>query len=220
MDQSAPHRRDEYLTHRLQAFSDIVIGFGLAQLTLSLVVPHRAADLWSKPTWLVAYLWTFGVIAAIWSGHTRLFRYIFVPTPVNVVVNFIMLASLGLTVYFLQLYMRLTSHIVDVLIIGRSYFTVFGIMLVCFGIMYVISLRHEPESIPPRDLQKGRRTRARTFCIGLGTLCGVGASFVVPKESALLAIIGGLLAGAIAFRVLAARSAPASNRRALSRDTT
>jgi uncharacterized membrane protein len=218
MEQSTPHRRDEYLTHRLQAFSDIVIGFSLAQLTLSLVVPNRAADLWSHPTWLVAYLWTFGVIAAIWSGHTRLFRYIFVPTPVNVVVNFVMLASLGLTVYFLQLYMRLTKHIADVLIIGRSYFTAFGIMLVCFGVMYVISLRHEPESISARDLQKGRRTRARTFCIGIGTLCGVGASFIVAKEFALLAIVAGLLAGAIAFRVLAARSGRGANRRALSQD--
>lgn len=203
----------------MQAFSDIVIGFSLAQLTLSLVVPAHAADLWTHRSWLVAYLWTFGIIGGIWSGHTRLFRNVFVPTRITVVANFIMLASLGLSVYFLQLYMRLTQHVSDLIIISRSYFTVFGIVLLCLGIMYAISLRHRPEFIPQPDFVKAVKARTRTLCMGAGVLAGVVASFFVSKEFAIAAIVAGFAAAAIVARLLA-RSSRAANRREPSPETT
>jgi len=216
---AAPHRRDEYLTHRLQAFSDIVIGFSLAQLALSLVIPPHASDLWSHRAWLVAYLWTFIVIGAIWTGHTRLFRYVFVPTRVNVALNFTLLASLGLSVYFVQLYMRLTQHISDVIILGRSYFTVLAVMMLCFGTMYSISLRHNPEQLHPKEIEKALKTRLRQFSVGTGIMLGIALSFSVAKEFGMLAIVGGFVAGAVTARVLT-KSTLAANRRALSRDMT
>jgi hypothetical protein len=39
---------EKEVVHRLEAFSDIVIGFSLAQLGLTLIIPRHAIDLFSN----------------------------------------------------------------------------------------------------------------------------------------------------------------------------
>jgi Endosomal/lysosomal potassium channel TMEM175 len=64
---------DERTTHRLEAFSDIVIGFCMAELGLSLVIPKDAAGLASSWANLNVFAVSFVLIALIWWWHHKFF---------------------------------------------------------------------------------------------------------------------------------------------------
>ena len=83
--------RAERLTRRIESFSDLVIGFSLALLALTLTIPPHIIELATNPWWLVAYIWTFAVIAGIWYNHQRLFTHFFWPETLTIVLNFALL---------------------------------------------------------------------------------------------------------------------------------
>ncbi len=101
---------EKEVVHRLEAFSDIVIGFSLAQLGLSLVIPRHAEELFSSGAaarGMIALAITFALVCAVWWSHHRLFRYVFVAAPVNILANF---AALG-GVIFLAYSMQVLVHV-------------------------------------------------------------------------------------------------------------
>jgi uncharacterized membrane protein len=83
-----------------------VIGFSLALLALTLGIPPHIVDLLTNPWWLIAYFWTFFLIAGLWFNHQRLFTTYFWPEPVAVVLNFVLLSMTGLLVYFVQVFVH------------------------------------------------------------------------------------------------------------------
>lgn len=102
---------EEHVVHRLEAFSDIVIGFSLAQMTLNLVLPNDVLDLFRHHSLsLAAFALTFTIVAGLWWGHHRLFTYYFVPTPFNVVLNFLSLGGVMFIVYTLQVWLHAAYH--------------------------------------------------------------------------------------------------------------
>lgn len=95
---------EQRLIHRLEAFSDVVIGFSLAQLALSLTIPPNGAQgLLQKPEPLIAFVITFALVCGMWWAHHSLFTHYFVPKPPMVVLNFITLAGVSFAVYSVQL---------------------------------------------------------------------------------------------------------------------
>ena len=87
------------LIHRLEAFSDIIIGFSLAQLALSLAIPKNGAEgLLQHSEPLIAFIITFALVCGMWWAHHKLFVHYFVPIPVMVVLNFITLAGVSFAV--------------------------------------------------------------------------------------------------------------------------
>ncbi|HZT11708.1 MAG TPA: TMEM175 family protein, partial [Candidatus Baltobacteraceae bacterium] len=70
---------EERSIHRFEAFSDIVIGFSLAQLGASLALPSRPIELFTNLIWLVAFLWAFAMVCSMWWFHHRFFTQLFVP---------------------------------------------------------------------------------------------------------------------------------------------
>ncbi len=97
------------LIHRLEAFSDIIIGFSLAQLALSLAIPKNgAAGLLEHPEPLIAFIITFALVCSMWWAHHKLFVHFFVPVPVMVILNFITLAGVSFAVYSVQLMLHVS----------------------------------------------------------------------------------------------------------------
>jgi uncharacterized membrane protein len=94
---------DERVIHRLEAFSDIVIGFSLAQLALTLG-PVRPSDLFGRLHGLplVAFVLTFVIVCGMWWSHHQLFTHFFVPKPAIIVLNFATLGSLLFAIYSVQ----------------------------------------------------------------------------------------------------------------------
>ena len=100
-----PHR-DEYFVRRLEAFGDVVIGFSLALLALSLFVPNHAAQLVAHAEWFVAYVWTFAFVCTMWGQHYWTFRHVFVPNRISLLLNYAKLGLIVLLIFFVQVLLR------------------------------------------------------------------------------------------------------------------
>jgi uncharacterized membrane protein len=82
--------------HRLEAFSDIVIGFSLAQLGATLIFnKENTLDLGG----LLTFFASFAIVCSLWYFHHRLFQSVFVPKALPIVLNFVWLAVVVLLVF-------------------------------------------------------------------------------------------------------------------------
>jgi uncharacterized membrane protein len=120
---------EERIAHRLEAFSDIVIGFSLAELTLNLNLPSDALTLFTTH-WVTlnAFAITFAVVSWMWWSHHRLFTHYFVPTTLNIILNFLSLGGVMFLVYSLQVWLHATQH--------RNV----GFAMYCFSITWITAI--------------------------------------------------------------------------------
>lgn len=87
---------DERTVHRLEAFSDIVIGFCLAELGATLTFDQKTMTL--DPVGVIAFFIAFAIICSLWFFHHRLFQGLFRPRTLPIVLNFLWLAVVVLLV--------------------------------------------------------------------------------------------------------------------------
>lgn len=188
---SEMHSSDSHIAGRLQAFSDVVIGFALAQTGVNLVIPDRAEAVLGHPFGLFAFLLTFMVVCLLWWGHTRVMRFYFRPTPVMIFLTFAFLASILLFVYTLQISLHLGSL--------ASFRLYFGAQAVTFGLeaaMNGYGARLRWNDLTPELRHAGIARAVRNGLVVVGTV--VGLSLQPPS---LTTMIGGVLAGALAGRL-------------------
>lgn len=104
-----PPPADHGLLQRVETFSDVVLGFCLAELGLSLSLPAgpgHVIDVLAKPWGLVAFVWTFGTICLLWVRNNHLFKHYFIPNSFSIGLNFTQLGAAVLMVYMVQLLLR------------------------------------------------------------------------------------------------------------------
>jgi urea transporter len=65
---------EQHFTRRLEAFSDVVIGFSLAQLGAALVVSQQGLHSFLTPLGLVNFLFPFAIVCSAWFFTTGCFR--------------------------------------------------------------------------------------------------------------------------------------------------
>lgn len=173
--------RGARLTHRIEAFSDLVIGFSLALLGLTLVIPEHAVALLLNLTWLVAYFWTFGIIVLMWLSHHRLFGGFFVPTPLCTGLNFVFLSMLGLIVYFVQVFVHAHTDY-DHAIALLMYFTAFSVAFVTLGTLFAIGVKTRWHELEGKERFAGLARSVRFLTVGTAMLIGIGATPFVFVE--------------------------------------
>jgi uncharacterized membrane protein len=120
-----------HTVHRLEAFSDIVIGFCLAQLGLSLVLPKSSVDMfavWESTTFFIS---AFILIAVLWWLHHRTFSAFFVLNIPMIVLNFGVLCCLILTLYFLES----VEHVAG---LGQNPARFFALFVFSFAFVYAL----------------------------------------------------------------------------------
>lgn len=94
---------------RLTFFSDAVVAIAMTLLALELPVPEglSMAELWHSVShsWFeyAAFVLSFFVIAQQWSGHHRLFKYVFATDRTLVVLNFLWLFAIVVTPFATKL---------------------------------------------------------------------------------------------------------------------
>jgi uncharacterized membrane protein len=174
--------RAERLTRRIESFSDLVIGFSLALLALTLSIPPHIIELATNPWWLVAYFWTFAVIAGIWYNHQRLFTHFFWPQTLTVILNFALLATIGLLVFFVQVFVHYHDSF-DRVWAFLAYFTVFGVAFMIMGTLYLHGTRRRWDRLTADDRYTGLRQAARGIIGGVFILIGVALSALRPAKS-------------------------------------
>jgi uncharacterized membrane protein len=164
--------RAERLVRRIENFSDLVIGFSLALLALSLVIPPHIAALVADPWWLIAYFWTFSLIASLWYSHQRLFTHFFWPENLSLILNFAFLSTMGLLIFFVQVFVHYTSDF-DKVWAFLAYFSVQAIALLLLGSLYFHGTRKRWEQLDPDLRYTGVRQATRGLVSGVFILAGV-----------------------------------------------
>jgi uncharacterized membrane protein len=172
--------KDEHLLHRLEAFSDIVIGFCLAQLTFSLRNPFSQGA--TGFTNLYAFGLTFLLIVAMWWLHNRLFSKLFAINAVTVVANFIMLGALMLMIYFLggitASFNTPTMPDSVILSILRAWFLSAAVAFAMLCLMFGIGLWKRWSVVSRADLRFGV---FRAFNTGAATLLFASIGALLPR---------------------------------------
>ena len=190
---------DERYTHRLEAFSDVVIAFSLAQMSLNFGIPHRASDVYTHPVALTAFAVTFAVIVAFWWSHHRLFAEYFVPRRSTVFLNFVDLGLLVWLIYQLQLFVHFegTSSAVTAVV---SYVLTYALVYLVHGVLVTVCVRTRWSELDEQQRRQGVGLTGRVLSVALGTLFGLAIS--LPLGSPEWAFLG-IILGQILWRLAA-----------------
>ncbi len=208
--------RDDRIVHRLESFSDVVIGFSLAELGINLVLPTHAVEFFSRPAGLGGFIFTFAIISALWWNHATLFRHFFVPTRLTVLVNFAMLGCAVLLAFSLQMWLHFATSTKDDVVAAYTYFAVFAATYLMLGYMFLVGVTARWAHLAAEERRIGVRRTSLTLGLSLGLIVGLTcASFGVfgsqtvdfslgSRQPAIVpsAIIYGLFAGMVASGVV------------------
>ena len=141
---------EERTVHRLEAFSDIVIGFCLAELGTSLTFNIKTMTL--DPVGVIAFFLAFAIVCSLWFFHHRLFEHLFVPRTWPIVLNFVWLAVVVLLVLTaVQVPRAFEYRNFDML-----YFSLYSLAYGILSVQTILGLRIHA------DLTAGQRFRAIT----------------------------------------------------------
>src|SRR3984885_5301975 len=102
-----PERRLEFnlrgrQMNRIEAVSDVVFGFALTLLVVSLQVPQTYADLINTMRGFPAFALAFAALMMVWARHYYFFRYYGLDDPVTIVLNTLLLFVVLFYVYPLK----------------------------------------------------------------------------------------------------------------------
>jgi len=217
-------------TARLENFSDIVIGFSLAEIGLNLVIPAHAAEFVTHPAGIFAFVATFAVVVRFWWVNNAIFERYFVPNRVMTTCNFIALAALILQVFSLQLYLHFVP-LKEGVVASRIYFAFFGTSYGMQGIVLAEGLLYRRSALSSVDLRAGLRELLLRAGLVVGSLvgnarasndisrvevkAGDGRQFLVANVptsivvDAFLGVVLGLLIWWLVVRLLGRRRSPA-----------
>jgi uncharacterized membrane protein len=144
-------------TGRLEAFSDIVFGFALAQSAFALQIPATLDAVYAQLSNLVFFAITFALIGAFWMMHYRIFHYAFAAQRVDVVLNFMLLAVVALLPYVLRLYLKFPESEIA----SAAYSAELGLGFSLLAALEYRGLRLLGPSIAPKPLRSMRRALVR-----------------------------------------------------------
>jgi uncharacterized membrane protein len=174
---------EKEVIHRLEAFSDIVIGFSLAQLALTLTIPQHAIDLFAHvpgARTLLGFAITFALVCAVWWSHHRLFRHAFVPTPINILANF---AALG-GVIFLSYSMQVFVHVSLIDRIAYAMYTgSYAWIMLLFAFMWWNGIRLRGTQFPDNARATAVRFAVRTTIVGVWLVAMTAIALVLGPQA-------------------------------------
>jgi uncharacterized membrane protein len=177
---------------RLEAFCDVVFGFAITLLVVSLEVPHSYAELMADMRGFLPFAACFAQLAMIWRTHYKFSRRFGLEDPYTVFLNVVLLFLVLFYVYplkfvFTLLFSELTGTDVsgnlewhEVSALMRIYAAGFAAVFLLFVLMYAHAyrLRRELGLSPVEALE----TRLAMQENGLLALVGVTSFLVAFKN--------------------------------------
>ena len=192
------------------------MGFCLAEIGLRLVVPATPAAFAASLPNLGAFAITFLFIAVLWWLHHKLFVTYFVLRPLTVGLNFVLLGTLALAVYFQSVFATFVLSNQSLVLPTRLWMAALALVYATLTALYGISIALRFDELNPEDLRWGvmRAFRGGVLAVSFGV---VGA-FAYSGEHALayagfatvvlLGIVRRIVVPRLTERLLARRERP------------
>lgn len=170
---------EDRTVRRLEAFSDIVIGFGLAQLGAALTLQPKTMTL--APAGVIAFFGAFAIVCSLWYFHHRLFEYFFVPKALPIVLNFLWLAIVVLLVYSAVQFpgQGFAHRNLDML-----YFALYALAYGILAVQTVLGMRELRIAEPQQRLRAVRNVSFMTYWALIFVVCFALVDFL-PQTSGL-----------------------------------
>jgi len=169
---------------RLEAFCDVVFGFALTLLVVSLEVPHSYADMMGAMRGFLPFAICFAQLVMIWLAHYRFSRRFGLEDPYTVFLNIALLFLVLFYVYplkfvFALVFSELTGGDLargvgwhEAAVLMRIYAIGFTAVFSLFALLYAhaYKLRHELELNPVEVLQTQFAIRENVIMVVVGTV--------------------------------------------------
>ena len=177
---------------RLEAFSDVVFGFALTLLVVSLEVPRSYAEMMAAMRGFLPFAICFAQLVMIWLGHYRFSRRFGLEDPYAVFLNIVLLFLVLFYVYplkfvFTLIFSQLTGNAAqggmgfhEAAVLMRVYAVGFASVFALFALMYAhaYKLRFALELNPVEVLQVRAEIQQTTLMALVG-----GVSFALTYEN-------------------------------------
>lgn len=197
--------REAHFVKRLESFVDIVIGFSLAELTLTLgVFPAHPTGIWISFV-LTCFAWTFAMTAFLWMLYRRICEDYFVPRPLMVGLHLVGLAGIMLLILGVQAIMHYVStpgsSDADIGLAQLFYFAALSATLVVCGLQFLVGRALRAGELAPALADRGLGTACRLIAMGL---CVALAMPFLPGRGfdASVILIPAMLVGGLVGRLL------------------
>ncbi len=196
--------------NRLEAVSDVVFGFALTLLVVSLQAPRTYSDLINVMRGFPAFALTFAALMVLWARHYYFFRYYGLDDPATIVLNTLLLFLVLFYVYPLKFFVSVflanvwispltgvPSQIGDVpggpgtlmvwndqrglvMIFGSGFAAIYFV----FGAMYWHAYRmRETLGLNPFEIAHTTTSMLSQFLnVGVGLLVVLGAYLLKPNQ--------------------------------------
>jgi uncharacterized membrane protein len=169
---------------RLEAFCDVVFGFALTLLVVSLEVPHTYAEMMAAMRGFLPFAICFAQLVMIWLAHYRFSRRFGLEDPYTVFLNIALLFLVLFYVYplkfvFALVFSQLTGSdfargvgLHEAAVLMRIYAVGFTAVFSLFGLMYAhaYKLRHELELNPVETLQTRTEIQRNVIMVVIGAV--------------------------------------------------
>jgi len=160
-----------------------VTNISFAVSRLSATFPNHAAMLLHNLDWLVAYVWTFSIVCAMWGSHYWTFRHVFAPTPSSVFLNYAKLGLIVLLIYTLQVLLRAfdLGNARDIIVANQLYWGCLSAYMATTATLLAIGLRVRHARLTPSI---ARNCISRIWRAGITVPLIVVGIFVTAKGPA------------------------------------
>lgn len=178
---------------RLEAFCDVVFGFALTLLVVSLEVPRSYAEMMTAMRGFVPFAICFAQLVMIWLAHYRFSRRFGLEDPYTVFLNVVLLFLVLFYVYplkfvFTMIFSELTGNdavrgigMYEAAVLMRIYSVGFTAVFSLFALMYTHAYRLRDElALNPVELFQTRLAiRENMIMVGVGVV-SIALSFKNP----------------------------------------
>jgi uncharacterized membrane protein len=142
------------------------MGFCMAEMGLNLAIPHDPSAFAHSWFSLAAFAVSFLFVSVLWWFHHKLFATYFVLNPLTVVLNFVMLGSLALAIYFLQVSVHfMTLDNADPSLPVVCWMGALAVVYAIISVLYSIGIAYRRATLSEQELRYGINRAFRTAVV-------------------------------------------------------
>ncbi len=184
-----PFRNRAHEVSRVEAFSDVVFGFALTLIVVSLEVPRTYEALLHEMRGFVGFAICFATLTWVWHEHHRFFRRYGLQDEVTIVLNTALLFLVLFYIYPLKFMFELvTRRITGVGANGPQLFLIYGLgfagIFAVFTLLYLHAYRkREQLGLNAVELHDTRGSIAMYVAYVAVGLLSIGVAYIVdPRQ--------------------------------------
>ena len=199
MPQSIPFRYRAHEVSRLEAFSDIVFGFALTLIVVSLEVPKTYEELIAAMRGFPAFALCFAILIWIWHAHYTYFRRYGLHDEFTIWMNTFLLFVVLFYVYPLKFIFASLGRPGYGAHSARVIFTIYGLGFAAIFLIYALLYSHALKLRDRLELNAVEQHDTQTHVLMFGGNVAIGLASIVLAQLLPDRLIG--LAGYIYFAI-------------------